>query len=60
MSERLRAIGVLGSTYRSFERQVDKVLEDVPADRIVSISYSTTRIFTVLLQHHALIVIREP
>jgi len=60
MSEKLKAIGVLASTYRSFEREVEKVLKDVPPDRIVSISYSTTRVFAVWLQHHALIVIRKP
>lgn len=60
MSEQLKTIGILASTYRSFERQVDQTLRDVPADRVISISYSTSRLFTIFLQHHALIVIREP
>lgn len=59
MNERLKTIGVLGSTYASFERELNKVLKDLPADRLVSISYSTSRILTIWLQHHALIVIRE-
>jgi hypothetical protein len=59
MSERLRAIGVLGSSYTAFEREIEKALADVPPERIVSISYSTSRIFAIWLQHHALIVIRE-
>jgi len=46
-----------GSTYGSFERQVEKALAGVPPERIVSISYSTSRIFTGWLQHHALIVV---
>jgi hypothetical protein len=49
MSERLKAIGVLASTYGSLERQVEKALAGVPPERIVSISYSTSRIFTVWL-----------
>lgn len=60
MTDRLRAIGVLGGTYRSFEREMEQALSGVPAERIVSVSYSTSRIFTIWLQHHALIVIREP
>jgi hypothetical protein len=39
---------------------IERALADVPTERIVSISYSTTRILGIWLQHHALIVIREP
>jgi hypothetical protein len=60
MGERLKTITVLGGTHAAFERELDKSLNGVPADRIVSISYSTSRLFTIWLQHHALIVIREP
>jgi hypothetical protein len=60
MTARLKAIGILASTYGSFERQVEKALAGVPPEHIVSISYSTSRAFTVWLQHHALIVVREP
>jgi hypothetical protein len=59
MSDKLRAVGVLGATYKEFERKLELVLNGVPADRIVSVSYSTSRIFTIWLQHHALVVIRE-
>jgi hypothetical protein len=59
MSERLRAVGVLGSTYKTFEREMERALAGIPPERIVSISYSTSRILAVWLQHHALIVIRE-
>jgi hypothetical protein len=59
VTERLKAIGVLGSTYRSFEREMDKALSGVSPERVVSISYSTSRIFAIWLQHHALIVVRE-
>ena len=60
MTDRLKAIGVLGSTYGSFEREVENALTGIPAEPIVSISYSTSRILSVWLQHHALIVVREP
>jgi len=59
MSEKLRVASVLGATYKTFERELEQVLDGVPADRIVSISYSTSRIFAIWLQHHALVVIRE-
>lgn len=59
MSEKLRVVGVLGATYKEFESELERVLNRVPADRIVSISYSTSRILTIWLQHHALVVIRE-
>ena len=59
MSERLRAVGVLGGTYKTFEREMERALTGVVPERIVSISYSTSRIFGMWLQHHALIVIRE-
>ena len=59
MTEGLRAVGVLGSTYKTFEREMNRALAGIPAERIVSISYSTSRIFAIWLQHHALIVIRE-
>jgi hypothetical protein len=59
MTDKLRVVGVLGATYREFERELERVLAGVPADRIVSISYSTSRILTIWLQHHALVVIRE-
>ena len=38
---------------------MNRALAGIPAERIVSISYSTSRIFAIWLQHHALIVIRE-
>jgi hypothetical protein len=59
MSERLRAVGVLGTTYKTLEREVERALAGVAPERIVSISYPTSRIFTVWLQHHALIVFRD-
>jgi hypothetical protein len=59
MSDQLRAMGVPGTTYRTFEREMEKALAGIAPERIVSISYSTSRIFALWLQHHALIVIRE-
>ena len=59
MTERLRAVGVLGGTYKEFQRQMERTLGGIPAERIVSISCSTSRIFMLWLQHHALIVYRE-
>jgi len=37
-----------------------KALAQVPPERIVSISYSTSRLLSVWLQHHVLIIVREP
>ena len=59
MSEKLRAVGVLGTTYKDFEREMERALSGIPPERIVSVSYSTSRIFALWLQHHALIVFRE-
>ena len=59
MNGRLKSVALLASTYGSLERQLEKALTSVSSEQIVSISYSTTRIFTVFLQHHVLIVIRE-
>jgi hypothetical protein len=47
MNERVKAIGILASSYGSLERQVEKALAGISPERIVSISYSTSRIFTV-------------
>lgn len=59
MSDKLRVVGVLSATSRELEHELERKLDGVPADRIVSISYSTSRILTIWLQHHALVVIRE-
>jgi hypothetical protein len=59
MSERLRSVGVLGTTYKDLQREMDRALAGISPERIVSISYSTSRILTLWLQHHALIVFRE-
>jgi hypothetical protein len=59
MSDRLRTICLLGATAKDLEWRVDRALTGIAPDRIVSISYSTSRIFTIWLQHHVLIVVRE-
>ena len=59
MSERLRAAGVLATTYKDLERETERALAGIAAERIVSVSYSTSRILGLWLQHHALIVFRE-
>ena len=59
MSERLRTVGVLGTTYKDLEREMERALDGIAPERIVSISYSTSRLFALWLQHHALIVFRE-
>jgi len=48
----------LASTYGSLERQVVKALRDIPSERVITISYAVSRLFTIFLQHHALIVLR--
>lgn len=59
MTERLVTKGVLATTYRDLEREMDRALAGISPEQIVSISYSTSRIFALWLQHHALIVFRE-
>lgn len=59
MSERLRAVGVLATTHKDLEREMERALAGIAPERIVSISYSTSRIFALWLQHHALIVFRD-
>lgn len=59
MNGRFKSVTLLASTYGSLERQLEKALTGVSSEQIVSISYSTTRLFTVFLQHHVLVVIRE-
>lgn len=38
---------------------MERALAGIPPERIVSISYSTSRLFALWLQHHALIVFRD-
>lgn len=53
-----QVIVILASTYGSLERQVVKALRDIPSERVITISYAVSRLFTIFLQHHALIVLR--
>jgi hypothetical protein len=59
MAGEVKAVGVLTTTYDILLEGVEQALANVPDERIVSISYSTTRILGIWLRHHALIVIRE-
>jgi hypothetical protein len=53
-----KVIAILAPTSARLERDVANVLRDVAPDRIISISYTVSRILGVWLQHHALIVVR--
>jgi hypothetical protein len=53
-----KVIAILAPTSARLERDVANVLGDVAPDRIISISYTVSRILGVWLQHHALIVVR--
>lgn len=54
----MQVIGIVTGTTRSLQREVANALEGVAPEEVVSISYSTTRLLTIWLQHHALIVLR--
>jgi hypothetical protein len=56
MTSALRVVGVMGSTYVQLEQEIAKALHGVQPEQVVSISYSTSRILGLWLQHHALIV----
>jgi hypothetical protein len=49
---------ILAPTTARLERDVAKALTNIASERIVAISYAVSRIFGVVLQHHALIVSR--
>jgi hypothetical protein len=51
-------IGILAPSTSRLERDVARALTNVPPERVVAVSYAVSRIFGVVLQHHALIVLR--
>jgi hypothetical protein len=53
-----KVIAILAPTSARLERDVASALRDVASERIISISYTVSRILGVWLQHHALIVVR--
>ena len=59
MADETIVITVLGTTYRSLEREIQKALQGVAPERIITVSYAVSRIFGIALQHHALIILRR-
>jgi len=50
--------GILASSYGRLQQEVASALDGVEPERIICIEYAVSRLFGVLLQHHALIVLR--
>jgi len=53
-----KVIAILAPTSSRLERDLASALRDLAPERIISISYTVSRILGIWLQHHALIVVR--
>ena len=59
MDDETKVMTVLGTTSKNLEREIEHALRGVTPERVITISYSVSRILGLWLQHHALIVLRR-